>query len=85
MKKLKATNLEELCEELIAIDQECADNNYEDGFDPQHIYDATSLPTFGGEEPDGLRDTDGIFSWDKTHFMVNNDEWGWRIYTREDV
>jgi len=28
------------------------------------------LPTFGGEEP---ADTQGIFSWDETRYLVNSD------------
>jgi len=82
MRKLNATNLQELAEELNAIDQECVDHNFEDGFDPQYLYDATSLPTFGGEEPE---DTLEIYSWDEKNFLRYDDSASWNIIPRKET
>jgi len=78
MKKLKATNLQELAEELNAIDRKYKDNYYEPEHDPQAVYDSSELPTFGGEDPN---DTLGIFSWDENHILRCADEThdGWWI------
>ena len=82
MKKLKATNLQELADELNAIARKYKDNYYTPQHDPQGVYDSSSLPTFGGKEPD---DTLGIFSWDEKHFLRCGDEThqGWWIDERE--
>ena len=82
MRKLTATNCEELAAELNSIDDECSEHNYEDGFDPQFLYDATGLPTFGGEEPG---DTLEIYSWDEKNFLRYDDNIGWNITTKEEV
>ena len=79
MQKLKSTNLRQLADELNAIDQECVDHNFEDGFDPQHLYDATSLPNFGGEEPE---ETLEIYSWDEKNFLRYDERWN--ITPREE-
>jgi len=62
MKKLKATNLKELAEELNYIDM----RNYGLEEPDQIKFDSSSFPTFGGNEPE---DTLGIFSWDETYFL----------------
>ena len=82
MKKLKATNLQELADELNAIDQKYKDNYYTPEHDPQAVYDSTSLPTFGGKEPE---ETLEIYSWDETNFLRYDDNIGWNITTKEDV
>ena len=53
------------------------DENYCD-----HI-DLSSLPTFGGNEPD---DTNEIFSWDSDNYLVpDNGETGWEIIPRDSL
>lgn len=43
--------------------------------------DLTSLPTFGGKEPEN---TEGIFSWDEDHFLIYVDEYvGWKTIKRK--
>ena len=39
----------------------------ENEIDAERIYDATSLPTFGGDEP---YNTAEIWSWDATHMLA---------------
>jgi len=80
MKKLKAKNLQELAEELNQIDLDL-EQNYEYPYnDPEAHYDATDLPTFGGEEPN---DTEEIVSWDKDNILVHFNNWV--IQKREEV
>ena len=43
MKKLKATNLQELADELNAIDRKYEDNYYTPEYDPQAVYDSSEL------------------------------------------
>ena len=62
------TNLDELCDELNAIESEIAASNTGDLTDSnigEHI-DCAGLPTFGGVEPS---DTLGIWSWDETRVL----------------
>ena len=76
MRKLTATNLQELADELNAIDQECVDHNFEGGFAPQYLYDASSLPNFGGEKPkDTFEIYSEIYSWDEKNFLRYDEEW----------
>jgi hypothetical protein len=43
--------------------------------------DMTSLPTFGGPRP---RDTAGIWSWNRTHFLVERSD-GFRVIPRSEI
>lgn len=51
-------------------------NSYEDsgsiGSKLGENCDLTDLPTFGGSEPS---DTDGIFSWDGTRYLIPSNAW----------
>jgi len=79
MKKFKARNLQELVDELNELDLEILDYDYPFN-DPQGHYDSTSLPTFGGDEPE---DTLEIYSWEETHYMRYDNSW--YIEKKEDV
>lgn len=59
----KATSLTALLEAMREIQAECS----ETGADQEAVYDATSLPTFGG--PD-IRDTTEVWSWDVENVLV---------------
>lgn len=56
---MNATNLKELITDLrnmTAAELECVD--------------MTSLPTFGGEEPENMA---GVWSWDETSLLIGDD------------
>jgi len=83
MKKFKAKNLQELMDEVNKLESEVIDYDYPIN-DPQGHYDATSLPTFGGEEP---KNTLGVYSWDATHIMWYDADGAfskYRIIPKED-
>ena len=62
-------NLRELCE--------WANEHRED-----EMVDWTSLPTFGGEEPESTID---IWSWDQDSLMLHDSYYGFYISPREEV
>ena len=68
-----AGNLEELLDILI---------NNADAIE-ENQYDLTSLPTFGGAEPD---DTTGVWSWDAENLLVGEGSISeWEIVNRADA
>lgn len=69
-----ATSLIELRDVLNRIDAACRLT----GDDAQHVYDASSLPTYGGDTPE---DTQDIYSWDATSLLLR-DFSPWYIETR---
>ena len=75
----KAKGLEELVIELNLIDK----GNRELEEPVQIRYDSSSLPTFGGKEPE---DTLGIYSWDEKHFLrcADNTHQEWWLDEREE-
>ena len=77
----KAKGLEELAIELNLIDK----RNRELEEPVQIRYDSSSLPTFGGKEPE---DTLGIYSWDEKHFLrcadYTHQEWWLDVREEED-
>ncbi|AMC34743.1 hypothetical protein VN23_09040 [Janthinobacterium sp. B9-8] len=54
-------------------------NNFDGDFQEAGI-DTTSLPTFGGDEPES---TLGIFSWDEKYLLVPASGNGFKLVARE--
>ena len=72
----KSDNLQELCWILNGFYR--SDDEKEKDLYNNHV-DLSDLPTFGGEKP---HNTNGIFSWDKKHFLIFCVYGGWDIVDR---
>jgi hypothetical protein len=75
---MASRSLEELLAILREIEAECRGSE----MDPAAVYDATSLPTFGGDAPN---DTSGIWSWDEKALLVGTCVDDMRIQKRPEA
>jgi hypothetical protein len=73
-KILTTSTLEQLLETLLSITATLPAHRT-----LEEVVDLTSLPTFGGEEPE---DTEGVFSWDKERLLAFDSRW--EIVLREE-
>ena len=80
-----AKTLKDLAEVLNAIHEEAKSGRYDIGNTEIRIddlVDFTTLPTFGGLEPDSTYE---IFSWDETRLLLNDgNEWVVKSRNPED-
>jgi hypothetical protein len=75
--ELKSKNLDELLQNL----REIADADGTRDWAENAGIDLTSLPTFGGDEPD---DTGGVWSWDENRLLVGDGSFeDWEIVSRD--
>jgi hypothetical protein len=71
-----AADLDGLLAAIRAIDAECRATET----DPETVYDATDLPTYGGDEP---ANTSGIWSWDADRLLIGTCAGDMRIVARD--
>lgn len=76
-KILEADNLANMCKALNDMEEAFSEQANDTGHPPCVLAgisenELCDLPTFGGREPN---DTQGIYSWDETHYLINDYEW----------
>jgi len=65
-------NLSQLLETLRTIESVLSETDDCDPLRVDELVDVTSLPTYGGEDPEN---TVGVWSWDETSLLVGEGSW----------